>query len=69
MLFPNIPTKTLGGKTFWNTLESKRGWKIQQNFFTEHYRILDPENIRHAWGYDEYEIRELFNTFTGKKYD
>jgi pimeloyl-ACP methyl ester carboxylesterase len=27
-----------------------RGWRIQQNVFTEHYRLLDPNDDRHASG-------------------
>ncbi|ANS76121.1 hypothetical protein AWM70_17295 [Paenibacillus yonginensis] len=64
MLFPNIPTKTLGGNVFWETVLQRRGWKLQRNVFTEHFRILDPRQIRQAWGYDEMEIREAFRVFT-----
>ncbi|MEC1375841.1 hypothetical protein P9D39_16240 [Heyndrickxia oleronia] len=70
MLFPNIPTKTLGGNVFWETLDYKKGWKLQRNIFSEHYRILDPKQIRQAWGYNESEIRESFRTFTeGNNYN
>lgn len=48
--FPNVPTKTLGGEVFWNNIASCDGWKIQRNQITGHCRILDPENVRHAWG-------------------
>ncbi|MEL4024033.1 hypothetical protein [Lysinibacillus endophyticus] len=64
MLFPNLPIKTLGGQVFWQTIESKNGWKLQQNIFTEHYRIIDPENIRQAWSTDFNEIRSTFRKFT-----
>ncbi|MDH4619248.1 hypothetical protein [Brevibacillus sp. AY1] len=46
MLLPNLPTKTLGGSFFWDTLDRKNGWQLQKNLITEHYRILDPENVR-----------------------
>lgn len=47
---PNIPTPTLGGEVFWNTLAECNGWKLQQNMFTHHARILNSENVRIAWG-------------------
>lgn len=47
---PNIPSKTFGGKTFWNTICEYNGWKLQQNMITHHARILDQHNVRIAWG-------------------
>ena len=47
---PNIPTPTLGGEVFWNDLATYEGWRLQQNMFTHHARILDPDNVRRAWG-------------------
>ncbi len=42
--------KTLGGRQFWGDVRFFRGWRIQQNVFTEHYRLLDPRDHRHAFG-------------------
>jgi hypothetical protein len=56
MLLPNLPMKTLGGEIFWQTIESRNGWKLQQNIFSEHHRILDPQKIRQAWSYYSGEI-------------
>lgn len=50
---PNIPTVTMGGKTFWNELAECKGWRLQKNMITQHCRILDPQNIRRAWGGDD----------------
>ncbi len=47
---PNIPFPTMGGEFFWNTLAEHKGWRMQQNMFTQHVRIIDPDNIRRAWG-------------------
>lgn len=47
---PNIPFKTLGGLVFWDTTEECNGWRLQKHEFTGHYRILDSNNIRRAWG-------------------
>lgn len=46
----NIPTWTLGGKQFWTDELIHGQWRIQRNVMTGHYRLLDPKNIRRAWG-------------------
>ena len=50
---PNIPLPTMGGKVFWKTLAEKDGWKVQKNMFTGHCRVLDPNDVRMAWGFSE----------------
>jgi len=47
---PNLPVKTLGGTQFWRDAYLHAGWRIQQNILTDHYRLLDPGNVRRAWG-------------------
>lgn len=47
---PNFPTQTMGGQLVWDTLAESNGWRLQQNELTKHCRILDPENVRRAWG-------------------
>lgn len=47
---PNLPTPTMGGEVFWNTLANCNGWKLQQNMLTHHARIIDSNNVRRAWG-------------------
>jgi pimeloyl-ACP methyl ester carboxylesterase len=42
--------KTMGGRQFWGDVKFFRGWRIQQNVFTDHYRLLDPKDNRHAFG-------------------
>lgn len=46
----NLPLPTLGGKQFWADEFVQTGWRIQKNVVTGHYRLLDPRNIRRAWG-------------------
>lgn len=46
----NVPTKTLGGSQFWGDVRFFQGWRIQQNVFTEHFRLLDPADVRRGWG-------------------
>jgi len=48
---PNLPTPTAGGHVFWSNLVGEDGeWRLQRNSFTQHYRILDPDDVRMAWG-------------------
>lgn len=42
--------KTLGGRQFWGDVAFFRGWRIQHNVITGHYRLLDPHDWRQAWG-------------------
>ncbi len=47
---PTIPTPTMGGEIWWNDLAEHNGWRLQQNTVTQHARILDPYDVRRAWG-------------------
>ena len=46
----NWSIKTLGGRQFWTDVRHLDGWRIQRNHVTGHFRLLDPANVRHAWG-------------------
>jgi pimeloyl-ACP methyl ester carboxylesterase len=46
----NFPTATLGGAQFWSDELIFHRWRIQLNAFTGHYRLLDENDYRHAWG-------------------
>ncbi|MCI0358954.1 MAG: alpha/beta hydrolase [Planctomycetaceae bacterium] len=46
----NFPTATMGGVQFWSDELVFRGWRIQQNALTGHYRLLDEHDFRMAWG-------------------
>ena len=47
---PNIPFPTMGGLVFWNNIAECKGYRLQQNMLTQHARILDPDDVRIAWG-------------------
>lgn len=47
---PNLEARTLGGTQFWGDELVLRDWRIQRNAVTGHYRLLDDQNVRHAWG-------------------
>ena len=46
----NLPMPTLGGRQFWADCQYFRGWRIQKHVYSGHYRLLDPSDIRRAWG-------------------
>ncbi len=46
----NLKTPTMGGKQFWTDHVWRRGWRIQHNAITGHWRLLDDQNVRYAWG-------------------
>jgi len=46
----NLQFRTAGGKQFWTDHCWRDGWRIQQNAVTGHWRLLDPANVRRAWG-------------------
>lgn len=56
---PNVPFPTMGGHVFWNELANVNGWKLQKNMVTGHCRILDPDDIRRAWGGEEAMLKAL----------
>lgn len=46
----NLPGRTWGGTQFWGDLAWVDGWRIQQHAWTGHCRLLDPRDVRRAWG-------------------
>ena len=46
----HIPSPTLGGTQFWTDHFVHGSWRIQQHAVTGHYRLLDDQNVRQAWG-------------------
>jgi pimeloyl-ACP methyl ester carboxylesterase len=55
----NIKAPTLGGKQFWTDHAWRRGWKIQNNVITGHFRLLNEKNVRYAWGTRQQCLAEL----------
>ncbi len=48
--YPNLEMPTLGGMQFWGDVFWYAGWRIQENVYTGHCRLLSPSDERHAWG-------------------
>lgn len=57
----NIDFPTMGGAVFWTDLVSYRNWRIQRNKVFGNYRILDPDDVRLAWGSRDYVFRRIMN--------
>ena len=47
---PERSSANLGGKQFWADELFFHAWRIQRNVVSGHSRLLDGNNIRHAWG-------------------
>ncbi|AFY99529.1 hypothetical protein [Calothrix sp. PCC 6303] len=47
---PNISMPTMGGHIFWTEIANVNGWRLQRNKVFGNCRILDPNDVRRAWG-------------------
>lgn len=47
---PNLPLPTLGGLQFWTDRRIRSGWRVQRHTLLGHHRLLDPRDVRRAWG-------------------
>ena len=52
---------TMGGKVWWHEIDEKYGIRLQQNFVTGHYRLLDAENCRLISSFSKDEVEEYRN--------
>lgn len=66
--------RTLGGEQFWSDELVYGKWRVQRHEITGHYRLLDPDNVRRAWGtaeqcrvaFDELKRSEKIPPMTGR---
>lgn len=42
---------------FWEDIANVRGWRLQRNRVFGNYRVIDPQNIRRAWGGERAMLR------------
>ena len=49
---------TMGGKVWWHAIDEKYGIRLQQNFVTGHYRLLDTEDCRLISSFSKEEVEE-----------
>jgi DNA-binding XRE family transcriptional regulator len=45
--------KTFGGRIWWRVVSKKKGFILQQNILSKHFRILDERNFRIFSSFDE----------------
>jgi pimeloyl-ACP methyl ester carboxylesterase len=55
----NFPFRTMGGKQVWADIAWHAGWRVQEHALTGHHRLLDPGDVRWAWG-SEAACRSVF---------
>ena len=55
----NWKLATLGGTQFWTDVRVVGGWRIQRNSYFGHFRLLDNEEVRQAWGKENACVKEL----------
>ena len=55
----NLSLATLGGKQFWTDYRWWQGWRIQYNSTLDHWRLIDPNSVRRAWGTRQAVLDEL----------
>jgi hypothetical protein len=46
----NLKSPTLGGKFYWADELVYHDWRIQRHADEGHYRLIDGDDVRHAWG-------------------
>jgi hypothetical protein len=56
----NLALPTLGGEQLWSDQLVYGKWRMQRNELTGNFRLLDPADVRRAWG-DEAECRAAFD--------
>ncbi|HVU90545.1 MAG TPA: lipase [Pirellulales bacterium] len=50
---PNVVAPTRGGTQLWGDVVCCGRWRIQRHVVTGHCRLLDPDDVRRAWGSQE----------------
>lgn len=55
----NVPLKTAGGTQLWTDHVWRQGHRVQRNALTGHWRLIDADDIRRAWGTREQCQRTL----------
>lgn len=70
----NVPWRTLGGELFWSDELVHGSWRIQRHALSGHYRLLDPADVRRAWGtcdqcrmaFDEQKVSRAIPALAGR---
>ena len=46
----NVPLKTTGGTQVWTDYRYRDGYRLQKHALTGHWRLIDEDDVRRAWG-------------------
>lgn len=55
--------RTMGGKVWWTVVEEERGWRIQQNVISRHYRLLDNEDRCRVSSFDLKVVQDCWRAW------
>lgn len=66
--YENLP-KTMGGKIWWRELCASKGYIIQKNIISAHFRILNEKNERVCSSFNQDYINARFDELSGKQID
>lgn len=62
--------KSMGGRIWWQEIDNKGSFRLQQNVISQHYRILDAKNYRWYSSFEEKEaLMRLNELFKGESTD
>jgi pimeloyl-ACP methyl ester carboxylesterase len=64
---PNVPLITAGGQQMWTDVRYLQDWRVQCHALTGHHRLIDPQDVRRAWGSLEACEHELVKVAETKK--
>ena len=59
-----LPDKTMGGRVWWQDIKESKGYRIQQNVISRHFRILDAEDRRFFSTFDKKEAERKLAELT-----
>ena len=59
-----LPDKTMGGRIWWQDIKESKGYRIQQNIISRHFRILDAEDRRFFSSFDKKETESKLKELT-----
>ena len=59
-----LPEKTMGGRIWWQDIKETKGYRIQQNIISRHFRILDAEDRRFFSTFDKKEAESKLKELT-----
>lgn len=58
--------KSMGGRIWWREVEEAGIFRLQQNLFSQHFRILDEEDYRWYSSFDETEAKKRLQELAQK---